>query len=179
MPNTYYASMPAVKLRGALAQDIPALFAGGPFSQITLNATLGPGLVANLAATGPMWVTASAGKGAGFEFAGAGNVPGTTSFFVGQAGSGNALLDQRANAPMVISTNSIAAITISATQTVSLSGSLGINGAAPPAQSTGWGTPTGASVANNFSGSAATLPQTSAAVAELIAILKAAGFLGT
>lgn len=43
---------------------------------------------------------------------------------------------------------------------------------------TGWGTPTGGSVANNFSGSAATLPQTSAALAEIIAVLLSAGIIG-
>lgn len=45
-------------------------------------------------------------------------------------------------------------------------------------QSSGWGTPTGASVSSNFSGSGATLAQTSAAVAELIAVLKSLGILG-
>ena len=39
----------------------------------------------------------------------------------------------------------------------------------------GWGAPTGAAVQNNYSGAAATLPQTSAAVAEIIAKLIATG----
>lgn len=56
---------------------------------------------------------------------------------------------------------------------------IGVNGNSGPAQSTGWGTPTGGSVSNNFAGASATLAQTSAAVAELIAVLKAIGFLGT
>ena len=44
---------------------------------------------------------------------------------------------------------------------------------------TGWGSPTGAAVVNNYSGSAATLVQTSNAVAQLITDLKALGVLGT
>jgi hypothetical protein len=45
-------------------------------------------------------------------------------------------------------------------------------------RSTGWGTPTNASVQNNFTGSSATLAQTGAAVAQIIAVLKSFGFLG-
>ena len=52
------------------------------------------------------------------------------------------------------------------------------NGVAPPAQSTGWGTPTSPAVQNNYSGSAATLPQTSAAVAQIITYLKLKGDFG-
>lgn len=63
--------------------------------------------------------------------------------------------------------------------TVGVAGALGVNGATPPAQSTGWGTPTGGAVANNFSGSAATLATLGPAVAQLIAVLKAVGILGT
>lgn len=52
-------------------------------------------------------------------------------------------------------------------------------GAAPTfSQSTGWGTPTGAAVENNYSGSAATLAQTSAAVAKIISMLQSFGLLG-
>ena len=55
---------------------------------------------------------------------------------------------------------------------------LGVNGNAAPAQSTGWGTPTGA-VVNNYNGSAATLLQTSDALGQLLSVLKAMGILGT
>lgn len=47
------------------------------------------------------------------------------------------------------------------------------------AVSTGWGTPTGAAVQNDYSGSSATLAETSAALAELITALKALGILGS
>ena len=46
------------------------------------------------------------------------------------------------------------------------------------AQSTGWGTPTGAAVTSSFAGASATLAQTSAVVAELITVLKSFGLLG-
>lgn len=58
---------------------------------------------------------------------------------------------------------------------LALTKGLGVYGATPPAQVTGWGTPTGAAVQSNFSGSSATLAQTSAAVAKIITDLKAAG----
>jgi hypothetical protein len=60
-----------------------------------------------------------------------------------------------------------------------LGGPLGVNGNVAPVQSTGWGTPTGGSVANNFPGATATLAQTSATVAQLISVLKSIGFLAT
>jgi hypothetical protein len=63
--------------------------------------------------------------------------------------------------------------------TVSMPNALGVNGNAPPAQSTGWGTPTGGSVQNNYTaGVSATLLSTSDAVAQIITVLKAVGFLG-
>jgi hypothetical protein len=46
-------------------------------------------------------------------------------------------------------------------------------------QSAGWGTPTGAAVQSNYSGATATLAQTSAAVAEIIAALKLTGLFGS
>lgn len=61
---------------------------------------------------------------------------------------------------------------------VQFSGPIGINGVTPPSQSTGWGTPTGGSVQNNFSGSAASLLTLGPAVAQIIAILKANGLIG-
>lgn len=67
----------------------------------------------------------------------------------------------------------------STTGATSLTGPLGVNGAAPPAQVTGWGTPTGASVVTNFPGAGpATLAQCSNAIAELITILKSYGLIG-
>lgn len=67
-----------------------------------------------------------------------------------------------------------------ATGKVSVVNALGINGAAPPAQITGWGAPTGAAVVANFPGGGpATLAQCSTAIAEIITALKAFGLFGT
>lgn len=63
--------------------------------------------------------------------------------------------------------------------TTTIGGALGINGNVAPAQSTGWGTPTGNAIISAFPGASATLPQTSSVVAELIVLLKALGLLGT
>jgi len=61
---------------------------------------------------------------------------------------------------------------------LTVTGGVGVNGAAAQAKSTGWGTPTGNSVVANFNGASATLPQCSAAIAQLITLLKADGRLG-
>ena len=67
---------------------------------------------------------------------------------------------------------------LSNTGTLTVSGGVGINGASAPAQVTGWGTPTGAAVTNNFSGTAATTAQIQSAVAKIITDLKAFGLYG-
>lgn len=48
-----------------------------------------------------------------------------------------------------------------------------------PPKSTGWGVPTSAAAQNNYDGAAATLAQTSAAVAAIIQVLTARGLLGS
>lgn len=55
---------------------------------------------------------------------------------------------------------------------------LGVNGNTPPAQVTGFGTPTGTGVIANFPGATATLAQCSQAIAQIIKDLKAIGFYG-
>jgi hypothetical protein len=63
--------------------------------------------------------------------------------------------------------------------TLTVTGGIAINGVTtPPAQSTGWGTPTSPSVVSNFNGTGATTGQIQAALAEVITVLKAVGFLG-
>lgn len=57
-------------------------------------------------------------------------------------------------------------------------GTMGIMGAAPVAQSAGFGVPTGAARIAAFPGATATLAQTSGAVADLITVLKSFGLLG-
>jgi hypothetical protein len=67
--------------------------------------------------------------------------------------------------------NAITGPGISITGTEQLPGTIAL-----ASQASGVGTPTGASILTNFPGASATLAQTSAAVAKLIADLKAAGF---
>lgn len=55
---------------------------------------------------------------------------------------------------------------------------LGVFGNSPPAQVTGFGTPTGNVVVNNYPGATATLVQTSNTVAEILVILKGMGVIG-
>jgi len=57
--------------------------------------------------------------------------------------------------------------------------SIGINGAAPPVQPTGYGTPTGGAHQASFAAGAITLPNLAAAVAQLIIELKAYGLIAT
>jgi hypothetical protein len=57
-------------------------------------------------------------------------------------------------------------------------GAVGFYGATPVARSTGWGTPTGPVKLINFPGATATLPQCSAAIAQIIADLKSLGLYG-
>lgn len=56
--------------------------------------------------------------------------------------------------------------------------SLSVHGASAPAQVTGFGSPTGAGVINNFPGATATLAQCSQSIAQIIKDLKALGFYG-
>lgn len=53
-----------------------------------------------------------------------------------------------------------------------------ITGASAWPINTGWGVPTGGIIENNFAGGSASLAVTSAAVAEIIAVLKSAGIIG-
>jgi hypothetical protein len=53
---------------------------------------------------------------------------------------------------------------------------IGVNNNTPPAQVTGFGTPTGTGVIANFPGATATLAQATQAIAQLITDLKAIGF---
>lgn len=111
--------------------------------------------------------------------------PGTLSdSFINFAGTITITTSQRnviwgALTNITITTRTNDVITDTFSGAVLPSGRLGLFGAtATYSQLTGWGTPTGAAVQNNYSGSAATLAQTSAAVAEIIITLKNAGLFG-
>jgi hypothetical protein len=55
---------------------------------------------------------------------------------------------------------------------------LTVNGASTPSQVTGFGSPTGSAVINNFPGASATLVQCSNTIAEILVVLKSYGFIG-
>lgn len=105
---------------------------------------------------------------------------GITAQILVTAGSPGAV--KIAGALNVIGAASTGPITITGTANISgaisIAGAAGINGATPVAPVNGWGTPTGPAVVNNYSGTAATLVQTSNAVAQIIATLKAFGLFG-
>jgi hypothetical protein len=70
------------------------------------------------------------------------------------------------------------ALTLASTKSATFASTLGINGNTPPAQVTGWGTPTSPAVVANFSGTAATNAQVLSALAQIITTLKAFGLFG-
>lgn len=80
--------------------------------------------------------------------------------------------------PLTLYSNNTARVVIASTGSVTVLNALGINNATPPAQVTGWGTPTGPVVVANFPGASATLVQCSNAIAKLITDLKAFGLYG-
>lgn len=77
-----------------------------------------------------------------------------------------------------LSAGNVRRITIASTGEVTIKGKAGINNATPPAQVTGWGTPTGPAVVASFSGTAATTLQMQNAIAKIITDLKAFGLYG-
>lgn len=100
---------------------------------------------------------------------------GSTSTGAYGAAAGTCVINAQAGLTLSINDASAAAIT---TTGVTIKGRLGINNTTPPAQVTGWGTPTGASVVANFPGATATLVQCSNVIAKLITDLKAFGLYG-
>lgn len=75
-------------------------------------------------------------------------------------------------------TNNSIRVIIASGGAVTVNGNLSCNGVTPPAQITGWGTATGATVVANFPGATATLAQCSGVIAKLITDLKAFGLYG-
>lgn len=61
---------------------------------------------------------------------------------------------------------------------IQFTGPIGWNGMTPPAQVTGFGTPTTPSVVASFSGTAATTAQMQATIAQILTIMKAHGMIG-
>lgn len=96
--------------------------------------------------------------------------PAPNKYFAIAVGSGTLNILNSGFTQNILSLTNAGALTVPA--------SLGINGAAAPAQVTGFGTATGSGVINNFPGASATLAQATETIAELINILKAYGIIG-
>ena len=79
---------------------------------------------------------------------------------------------------LILRTSGASRLTIAATGAVTVAGNLSCNNVTPPAQITGWGSPTGATLVTNFPGATATLLQCSNVIARLIFDLKAFGLYG-
>jgi hypothetical protein len=88
------------------------------------------------------------------------------------------ILGTSSNHGLVINTNNTAAITISATQAVKLSGQFAANGIVPAAAPSGYGTPTGGSRGVLIPGTA-TLTQVNTLLNQLILDLKGTGLIAT
>jgi hypothetical protein len=126
-----------------------------------------------------MQIQAGVGSQAGFSLQGNGATNGVNDFAIFQFNNSTCYISQNASASLIFRTGGIAALTLSSSQLATFAGGVGVWGNSPPTQSTGWGTPTNASVQNNFAGSSATLAQTGAAVGQIIAVLKSIGILAT
>lgn len=118
------------------------------------------------------WVHISAGS----QNAYLGLSGGTGNVITGSA-TGDLCLRNSSN--IDFSANGGASIQLQLTSTgLALTGKFGWNGATPPAQVTGFGTPTGAAVVANFSGTAATTSQIQETIAQILTIMKAHGMIG-
>lgn len=108
----------------------------------------------------------------------------STEGTAGGVNTGSAVGDmsvQVRNGGWNVSVNSGTSIALKIAKTTgatTVAGNLSCNNATPPAQVTGWGSPTGASVIANFPGATATLVQCSNVIAKLISDLKAFGLYG-
>lgn len=120
----------------------------------------------------------NAGFGSRISICGNGASPSINSFDLIQVAAGDCYIINRSNNNMVFWTNNTPTMLLSNAQQAFFYGNVGVNGNTPPVQVTGWGTPTGPAVINNFSGAAATLVNCSNAIAKIITDLKAFGLYG-
>lgn len=102
---------------------------------------------------------------------------GTVNAYAGSGSTTNAAVGAIATLNLY-SSSSVTPTVVMASGKATFNGNVSVNGNSPPAQVTGWGTPTGQTVVNNFSGTLATLLQTSEVVAQIITDLKAFGLYG-
>jgi hypothetical protein len=166
----------------ALSQSIAPTWTGNHI----FTPASGVGIVVNsVASTEAIDINSPANSSAYVGWKVNGTVVGYTGFvgaannFVGGSATGDFVIRATSGAiRFSVNGGTSSAVVISTTGTVAVSGALGVNGATPPTQVTGFGTPTGNSVVANFSGTAATTAQIQATIAEILTVLKAAGIIG-
>lgn len=121
-----------------------------------------------------------AGSGALIEVCGDGSGTGNGLSIV-QTSTGAGLINLNFNASLSIKVNGTVRVVIDTSGNLTVSGGLGINGNAATAQSTGWGTPVGGSVINNYNitDAGGANSNTNKVIAQLVSVLKSVGILGT
>lgn len=203
MSNSYYIGQSAAQLRVALSQDIPALYAAiaAAAAPAIPSASIGLAVVNGVATTymrsdaapplsqaiAPTWTQAHTFSGnivlasniVGPSTASAYTIGANPNASVTTGGYMQLWGSTTGNAGLCVLGNINGALQITPAGTGAFSKGIGLNGVTAPAQSTGWGTPTGGSVSNNFAGATATLATLGPAMAQIIAIMKSVGFLGS
>lgn len=164
-------------VRNATSPDGNIVIAGNlttPYGQLSLNKNLTlSGIVVNQPTSTPGIQIISSSAGRNLQ---TWTVTGGVQLAV-FVGASNAQIGTLNSFPLEFFVNTGApSVTINTNGTVSLTSSLGVNGATPPSQVTGWGTPTGAAKISNFPGASATLVQCSEVIAQILTDLKNIGF---
>lgn len=109
----------------------------------------------------------------------------TTPLFRIGVDGGNSLLTDSTNGDACLAATTVRIGAFGSTTTLkvtggtaALSGALGVNGATPPAQVTGFGTPVGAAVVASYNSGSSTTLQDKQTIAQILTVLKAAGIIG-
>lgn len=82
------------------------------------------------------------------------------------------------NIPITIGNNDTARIIVGIGGAVTVTGNFAVNNVSPPAQPTGYGTPTGNALTSSFAAGSISLPNLAAEVAQLVLDLKKYGIIG-
>lgn len=160
----------------ANAVDTITFLATGGMSIAT--PTSGNPLAIAMSGGGGVTLKAASGQNANLFIAGNGVATGTQGLTISHTSSG-AFIQTNTTDGLFFSTNGITRVTVGSSGNVTMTGTLGINGAVGSGASSGWGAPTGAAVVANFPGATATLVQCSNVIAALINGLKNFGLLAT
>lgn len=124
-------------------------------------------------------VRSGGGSGAIIETCGDGSGTGN-GLSMTQTSVGAGVINLNFNASLSFKVNGTTRLTINASGTATFASAIGVNGNAPPAQVTGWGTPVGNAVINNYNitDAGGANSNTNKALAQIITDLKAFGLYG-